>query len=313
MRLPACVPCASLVALLPLFFFPGCADTPTDVEPARPGAELSMASLAPGDFTYTVIRHPEGDRTYVNRINTRGEIVGDFRDATGRWDGFLARSGQYRRISFPGSNWTYAYGLNERGDVVGVYNDGTGPRGYLYTRGTYERLNAPEGYQTRAFDINASGTIVGSYRPGSTGPWQPAMWSRGVFVPLSAITDLLGASMAEGFGINGHGAVVGHYTRPGDSKMYGFVYRDAGVTTLNVPGSGSMSCAWGLGEQGHAVGHYVDGTVIRGYLWQDGSYATPLEVPGATLTWPSAFTSNGMIAGYAIIGGQAVGFVATRR
>jgi hypothetical protein len=120
--------------------------------------------------------------------------------------------------------------------------------------------------------------------------------------------------MAEGFDINVHGQVVGHFTVAGDFypgtstlKMYGFVYGKGQPTvTLNYPGSGPMSCAMGIGTRGDVVGHYTDiataAVGVSGFLWQKGSFAARLVVPGAVLTYPAAITPNGVIAGNAALG-----------
>jgi hypothetical protein len=149
--------------------------------------------------------------------------------------------------------------------------------------------------------------------PGSA-KWQPAIWEKGVFTPLTGLTEELGADMAEGFGINVHGQVVGHFTGAGDFypgtsalKMYGFVYTKGQPTvTLNYPGSGIMSCAMAIGTGGEVVGHYTDiataAVAVSGFLWQKGSFAARLVVPGAIATYPTAITPSGVIAGYAALG-----------
>jgi uncharacterized membrane protein len=319
-----------------------CAETPTEAFPSHdkegeafePQLSLASGFLGHEDFDYTVIRHPEGTHTYVNRMNARGQVVGDFLDASGRWDGFLHHEGGFERISFPGSAWTYAYGINDRGDIVGTYSAGGIQSAYILAKGEYRKLDAPPGYQTRAYDINSRGTVSGAYHTGAAGTkWQPAIWEQDFFTPLPVITSTLGADMAEGFGINDRGEVVGHYTVPGDVytppgnlKMYGFVYRDGAVTaSLDYPGSGWMSCAWGMGPDGTAAGHYTDVATpevnVAGYLWKEGSFTARLVAPGAISTFPSVVTRNGVIAGYAVLGHvtptggyvatEWVGFVAT--
>jgi hypothetical protein len=304
----------SLVALLPLALA-GCGETPTEAMAPPDAASLAAVAgaLDADAFEYTVIRHPDAVATYVNRMNASGALVGDFNDGT-RWDGFRLRGGEYERISVPGSAATVAIGINERGDVVGyAATPGVGQRAYILSGGEYRMLDGPAGYHTRAFDIAANGVISGSYHTG-TGKWQPAIWEKGEFTPLTGLTEELGADMAEGFGINVHGQVVGHFTVAGDFypgtstlKMYGFVYGKGQPTvTLNYPGSGTMSCAWGIGTQGDVVGHYTDVPTpevgVSGFLWRNGSFAARLVVPGAVGTYPAAITPRGVIAGYAALG-----------
>jgi hypothetical protein len=323
-------------ALLPLVLG-RCTDLPTDppIEDAR--FAKAPASLDQHDFDYTIVRHPQGHATWVNKMNARGDIVGDFHHgegSAGRFDGYLLRRGEYTTISYPSSSETYAYGINERGDVVGHYASGAGPRGYLYSAGDYVTLPAPAGYHTRAYDISATGVIVGSYHTG-TGKWQPAVWEKGEFVPLTGLVSELGADMAEGFGINVHGDIVGHYTVAGVTfgstptlLMNGFVYRNGHVAAvLDYPGSGFMSCGWGIGVDAAVVGHYSDiateAVAVSGYIWERGTFTARLVVPGAVGTYPASITPNGVIAGYAGLGqrnsngsysvNEWVGFTATRK
>ena len=299
-----------------------CADTPTVPDtPIATAADAAALLMAPEDFSYEEIRHPEGAHTWVNRMNARGDLVGDYCGTGFAWCwGFARRGETFETIAYPGSSWTYAYGINERGDVVGIYGDASGNHGYVYSRGEYRTLEAPSGVQTRAYDIAANGTIAGAYR--TTGKWQPAMWEGGRFMPLDDLATELGADMAEGFAISTQGAIVGHFTRAGEffegttrQKMYGFVYGDGAVmATLDYPGSGLMSCGWGIGVHGEVLGHYTDRVAggVTGYVWEDGEYVARLRVPGALSTFPQAITPAGTIAGWAVMAsGERIGFIAT--
>lgn len=315
------VPAFLVVSLLAA----ACSDVPTGPTPDLPDVATVKRAvpLTPDDFAYEEIRHPDGGNTFVNRMNARGDIVGDNCAPGGACVGYARRGDTWETIAYPGSSWTTAYGISERGDVVGIYGDATGQHGYVYTRGEYRTLDAPDGVQTRAYDISANGIIAGAYR--TDGKWQPAMWEKdGRFVQLDDLAAELGADMAEGFGINAHGAIVGHYTVAGDIfpgtgnlKMYGYVYQDGRITaTLNYPGSGWMSCGWGIGIHGEVLGHYVDLTAggVTGYLWQDGEYVARMRVPGAMATYPQAITPSGTIAGWAVLPtGERIGFIASRQ
>jgi uncharacterized membrane protein len=327
-------------ALLILAFAAGCAEAPTSSLPDAQFAR-NAAALAPDDFEYTVIRHPNAPtRTWVRGMNTRGDIVGDIIvggpsiAAGGVSIGFLLLDGTFHAVAFDGAVHTFVNGINDRGDIVGVYNAGSGPRAFILSGGAYSTLPAPAGYATRAYDIASNGVIAGSYNTG-TGNWRPAIWERGVFTPLDGILAELGADMAEGFGINARGQVVGHFTVAGDifpgtlnQKMYGFVYDRGRISaTLNFPGSGWMSCAFAISAQGEAVGHYVDiateAVAVSGYMWRNGEYVARLGVPGAVGTYPESITPNGAIAGNALLGARtpagaylwtdAVGFVAMQK
>jgi probable HAF family extracellular repeat protein len=61
--------------------------------------------------TFTTIDPPGSDFTQAFDINARGQIVGDYRDASGTYHGFLLDKGIFTTIDPPGlrihpSRWT---------------------------------------------------------------------------------------------------------------------------------------------------------------------------------------------------------------
>jgi len=76
-------------------------------------------------------------------INPRGDVVGVYRDAAGRFHGFVvdtSRQGAasdwvFTSVDYPGAAATRAFGINAGGDVVGSYADATGrTHGFLASR-----------------------------------------------------------------------------------------------------------------------------------------------------------------------------------
>jgi uncharacterized membrane protein len=54
-------------------------------------------------------------------INARGDIVGSYGSADGRFHGFLLSEGRFTSIDVPGATFTFADGINSEGDIVGAY------------------------------------------------------------------------------------------------------------------------------------------------------------------------------------------------
>jgi probable HAF family extracellular repeat protein len=306
----------------------GCGRSFNSQWPNVPHSERAADVLSIDDFDYVVIRLPASfgaSRVLVERANTRGDLVGRYMamDETGEQvaHGFVRRNGVFETLHVEGAQYTYAQGINERGDIVGTYVDARGEHGFLYVDARFTTFDAKGATGTRFYDISGNGVIAGSYNIGDK--WQPAVWIDGVFTPLTALTAALGSDMAEAFGINALGQVVGHFTLPGSSldasgqKMYGFLYQDGSIlATFDFPGSGPMSCSWEVGEQGEVLGHYADPQAggVTGYLWQNGTFTGQLRVPGATETYPMTFGANGTIAGAALLAtGEHVGFSAAPR
>jgi uncharacterized membrane protein len=99
------------------------------------------------DNAVTYIDFPGSNFTLAWDLNSRGTIVGFYRDAGGKVHGFYRDEGNERdedlesddagrfvTIDPPGSLVTQALGINARGDIVGVYADGAGTHGFLLTR-----------------------------------------------------------------------------------------------------------------------------------------------------------------------------------
>jgi probable HAF family extracellular repeat protein len=119
--------------------------------------------------------------------------------------------------------------------------------------------------------------------------------------------DVPGAASGttETFGINDRGQIVGTY---GDfNGFHGFLYDDAGFTTIDVPG-GDYTIADGVNNGGQIVG--IAGSA-GGFSELNGSF-TIVNVPGSVLSYVSGTNNLGQMVGtYFDAGGTAHGFVYT--
>jgi probable HAF family extracellular repeat protein len=104
-------------------------------------------------YTYSSFAYPGAVDTYVNQINNRGEIIGNYRDNIHKDRAFYCSSAQGGCISidYPNAIATYATGINDSGYVVGYYKDENGnSHGFWYFREQYVNFDYP----------NASGTTI---------------------------------------------------------------------------------------------------------------------------------------------------------
>ena len=111
------------------------------------GFHMDMAGLFHGyliDYgTFTPFDVPGSNLTQAWDMNPEGNIVGVFRDTSGKFHGFvessdavLSRSGEFSPIDFPQATATRAFGTNPRGDVVGAYVDAAGKtHGFVLSKG----------------------------------------------------------------------------------------------------------------------------------------------------------------------------------
>jgi uncharacterized membrane protein len=125
---------------------------------------------------YSALQNPIAapSQTQPNGINNRGQIVGDYGDASGVFHAFLLEEGRYSTIDFPEAQQdSVANGINSAGQVAARYFDGPGNnQGYVFFRGDYAPLIFPGAAATSAQGINDKGQIVGFYRAVGGGPVQ---------------------------------------------------------------------------------------------------------------------------------------------
>jgi probable HAF family extracellular repeat protein/YD repeat-containing protein len=110
--------------------------------------------------TFTPIDIPGALGTAAYGINTAGQIVGYFWDATG-YHGFLRDGATFTTLDVPGAIDTYALGINTAGQIVGYFWDGTRLRGFLKDGATFTAFDVPGARETLASGINTAGQIVG--------------------------------------------------------------------------------------------------------------------------------------------------------
>src|SRR5438128_205871 len=78
-------------------------------------------------FVYSSIDFPGATFTQAFGINAGGEVVGVYRDATGKQHGFLRSGETFTSIDFPGAAATDARGIAPAGDIVGTYRQAGEP------------------------------------------------------------------------------------------------------------------------------------------------------------------------------------------
>jgi uncharacterized membrane protein len=90
--------------------------------------------ISDGQFTPLLV--PDSRSTAAWDMNARGDVVGNYQSADGRFHGFVLTEAGYTTLDFPapGVTATRAFGINNRGDVVGHYVLGGVTRGFVARR-----------------------------------------------------------------------------------------------------------------------------------------------------------------------------------
>lgn len=259
--------------------------------------------LALGQGTYTQFDVPSATYTVGVGIDSAGDVVGFYGDASGNYDGFLLSGGTYTTIDYPGSTFTGLAAINDMGQIVG---EGREPNvGFLYDvqSQTFTTINRPGATFTYPFTINNAGVVGGAVTHGifTTGfelvdsqyrvispprtsyssvsgitasgtPFGVAGTTKGTFdfrfsrgeYSQFAIPNAPGAQLQ---GVNPAGtAVVGSYN-PSSGVTAGFLYQIGTLTTLQFPGS-SFTEAFGVNAAGEVVRAFDDAEGnAHGFTW----------------------------------------------
>jgi probable HAF family extracellular repeat protein len=269
-------------------------------------------TLVPNTFVPIVV--PGAQATGARGINTRGDIVGYFTDASGSAHGFLFVYGSFTSIDVPvpGAIHTVANGINSRGDIVGHCVDSTGvTHGFLLpAHGPFTVIDFKDAIFTTAFGINAAGDIVGQYDT-SEKRYGYLLSRAGVFTSID-LPDTQGPSPfgTSAFAINQRGDIVGSFF---DGAVHGYLLSESRRchthtrsrrcrTTLDVPG-GINTQARGITPQGDIVGNYLLGSQIVAFIRdRHGNYES-FEAPtdhAASATVAFGINPRGDIVGQSL-------------
>jgi probable HAF family extracellular repeat protein len=273
---------------------------------------LATASGGERSFTFTSVDFPAAVATTAFGINAGGEVVGSYRDVTGKTHGFLLSGGNFSSIDFPGAVATDARGINPQGDIVGTYVNtlglpGGGLHGYLLRQGVFTTVDFPGHLNTILQRITPSGKILGCYHDTDT------MGTMFGFVVSGADFSAIGvpASMHNGESQNGR-TIAGLYTDMMTGRTRGYLLEDGNFNPFDVPGS-TFTAAWDINPGSETVGIYRDSTgKFLGFLLSNGSFAS-INFPAATATRAFGINPGGDIVGsYVDSNGNTHGFLLSR-
>jgi hypothetical protein len=216
--------------------------------------------------TFTTIDVPGASQTYLEAINSSGQIVGAY--VSGNTHGFLLSGGVFTTIDFPGANVTSCQGINDSGDIVGVYilPGGHVAHGFLLQGQSFTTLDFPTALTTMALGINNAGDIVGRYSTRTN--------IHGFTYQAGTFTDVTisGADITELRGINNLGDVIGTFAGKADGGIsHGVLISHGTQHVLNGPGSGETYTN-GINDRDRIVGFEFVQTGTAGFLYIGAHY-----------------------------------------
>jgi hypothetical protein len=257
-----------------------------------------------------------GNSTLPQKINERGDVVGEFTDSSGVARGFVRfRDGSFSApIVDPNDTvgFTEGRGINNRRTVVGDYSTSDGNlHGFFLSGGTFTGFDVPGASFTAVLSINNPGDFVGTLVPASG--IQEAFVSVGGTLTSFSVP---GAPNTLAYDITDSKRLVVGYFIDASGIPHGY-YRDRDGTLhfpIDPPGS-VQTILFGDNNRNWVVGRYADASgVTHGLFFVPPNNFFTFDFPGSTFTSLNGISNQGNITGrYVDASGIAHGFIARLR
>jgi hypothetical protein len=254
-----------------------------------------------------------GNSTLPQKINERGDVVGEFIDSTGVTRGFVRFSDGSFSDPIVDPNDTVGFtegrGINNLRTVCGNYlgSDGNN-HGFFLSGGTFTEYDVPGAVSTSVLGINDVADFTGSFSYGS-GIFQGYVSVGGTITSFS----VPGALLTLAYEINNSKQLVVGYYIDSSGILHGY-FRDAnGALHFPIDPSGSTGTVlFGLNDKNWVVGRYADSSgVTHGLFFVPPNNFFTFDYPGSTLTSLNGISDQGNICGrFVDASGIAHGFIA---
>src|SRR6266571_6390928 len=254
--------------------------------------------------------------TSPQKINERGDIVGEFIDSNGVARGFVRFSNGSFSAPIVDPNDTVGFtegrGINNSRTVVGDYASPDGNQhGFFLSGGTFTEYDVPGALTTHVLGINDPGDFTGTFDPG-TGILQAFISVGGTLTSFSVPA----ATATLAYQINNSKQLVVGYYIDGSGILHGY-YRDAnGALHFPIDPSGAVSTVlFGDNIRNWVVGRYADSSgVTHGLFFTAPNNFFTFDYPGSTFTSLNGINDRGNICGrYGDASGIGHGIIARVR
>jgi uncharacterized membrane protein len=279
------------------------------------GAFAQQAANSGSIEVITTFDYPgTGNLTLPQKINERGDIVGEFIDSNGVTRGFVRFSDGSFSAPIVDPNDTVGFtegrGINNSRTVVGDYaiSDGT-LHAFFLSGDTFTEYDVPGAVQTILLGINDPGDVTGGFDPDGSGVFQAFIGRGGTITSFS----VPGSLSTFAYEINNSKHLVVGYFIDSSGILHGY-YRDAnGALHFPIDPPGSVGTVlFGDNNRNWVVGRYADSSgVTHGLFFVPPDRFFTFDYPGSTFTSLNGISSQGFICGrYVDASGIAHGFLA---
>jgi uncharacterized membrane protein len=255
-----------------------------------------------------------GNLTLPQKINERGDVVGEFIDSSGVVRGFVRfGDGSFSDpIVDPNDTvgFTEGRGINNSRTVAGDYviSDGT-LHSFFLSGGTVTEYDVPSTVQTNLLSINDAGDFTGGFDPDGSGIFQAFVSVGGTLTSFSVPASL--STFA--YEINNSKQLAVGYYIDGSGILHGYYRDSAGALHFPIDPSGSVvTVLFGLNDRNWVVGRYGDSSgATHGLVFVPPSTFITFDYPGSTFTSLNGISDQGIICGrFVDASGIAHGFLA---
>jgi len=255
-----------------------------------------------------------GNSTLPQKINERGDVVGEFIDSSGVTRGFVRFSdGSYSDpIVDPNDTvgFTEGRGINNSRTIVGDYSASDGTiHSFFLSGSTFTEYDVPGAVETNLLSISEPGDVSGGVAPDIIGAFQGFIGRGGAITSFS----IPGATSTFANQINNNKKLVVGYFVDTSGILHGF-YRDSnGALQFPIDPSGSVGTVlFGVDNKNHVVGRYADASgVTHGLFFVPPNRFFTFDYPGSSFTSLNGINQQGDIVGrYVDAAGIAHGFLA---
>jgi uncharacterized membrane protein len=279
------------------------------------GAFAQQAASSGSIEVVTTFDYPGvGNNTLPQKINERGDIVGEFIDSAGVTRGFVRFSNGSFSDPIVDPNDTVGFtegrGINNSGTIAGDYviSDGT-IHSFFLSGSTFTEYDVPGAVQTNLLGINEPGDFTGGFDPDGSGIFQ-AFVGRGGTLTTYAVPGALGTFAYE---INNNKKLTVGYFIDSAGILHG-QYRDAnGALHFPIDPSGSVGTVlFGVDNKNDVVGRYADASgITHGLFFVPPDSFFTFDYPGSAFTSLNGINQKGNICGrFVDASGIAHGFIA---
>src|SRR6266404_2680554 len=264
----------------------------------------TFAQQAPNSGSIEVITtfdYPgTGNSTLPQKINERGDVVGEYIDSNGVARAFVRFSDGSFSDPIVDPNDTVGFtegrGINNSRTVAGDYaiSDGT-LHSFFLSGGTFTEYDVPGTVQTNLLSINDAGDLTGAFDPDGSGIFQAFIDHGGTITSYS----VPGAAGTLAYEMNNNKKLTVGYYIDASAILHG-QYRDAnGALHFPIDPTGSVATVlFGVNNKNAVVGRYADSAgVTHGLFFVPPSTFITFDYPGSTFTSLNGSSEHGNICG----------------